>query len=68
MIAVYAERKTAAFIQNRLGPMVVGPKGLLQTVADLLKMLQKEDIKANAVDKIPFLIAPLIVFAAVFAG
>ncbi|MEM7297769.1 MAG: NADH-quinone oxidoreductase subunit NuoH [Bacteroidota bacterium] len=68
VIAVYAERKTAAFIQNRLGPMVVGPKGILQTIADLLKMLQKEDIRADAVDKIPFLIAPLIVFAAIFAG
>ncbi len=68
VVAVYVERKTAAFIQNRLGPMVVGPKGVLQTIADLLKMLQKEDIRATAVDKIPFLIAPLIVFAAVFAG
>ncbi|MEO9485062.1 MAG: NADH-quinone oxidoreductase subunit NuoH [Ekhidna sp.] len=68
IFAVYAERKTAAFIQNRLGPMEVGPKGILQTVADLLKMLQKEDIRANAVDLIPFLIAPLIVFAAVFTG
>ncbi|MEO1257067.1 MAG: complex I subunit 1 family protein, partial [Bacteroidota bacterium] len=68
VFAVYAERKTAAFIQNRLGPMEVGPKGILQTLADLLKMLQKEDIKAKAVDKIPFLIAPLIVFASVFAG
>lgn len=68
VFAVYAERKTAAFIQNRLGPMEVGPKGILQTIADLLKMLQKEDIRANAVDLIPFLIAPLIVFAAVFTG
>lgn len=68
MIAVYAERKTAAFIQNRLGPIVVGPKGIFQTIADLLKMLQKEDIRAAAIDKIPFLMAPLIVFAAVFAG
>lgn len=67
-MAVYAERKTAAFIQNRLGPMEVGPKGLFQTIADLLKMLQKEDIRASAIDKIPFLIAPMIVFAAVFAG
>ena len=48
--------------------MEVGPKGILQTIADLLKMLQKEDIRADAVDKIPFLIAPLIVFSAVFAG
>ena len=68
VVAVYAERKVAAFIQNRLGPMEVGPKGLLQTIADLLKMLQKEDIRANAVDLIPFLIAPMIVFAAVFTG
>ena len=68
VFAVYAERKTAAFIQNRLGPMEVGPKGILQTIADLLKMLQKEDIRANAVDIVPFLIAPLIVFAAVFMG
>ncbi len=68
VFAVYAERKTAAFIQNRLGPMEVGYKGILQTVADLLKMLQKEDIKAKAIDRIPFLIAPLIVFASIFAG
>lgn len=68
VVAVYAERKTAAFIQNRLGPMEVGPKGLLQTVADLLKMLQKEDIRPNAVDVIPFLIAPILVFASIFAG
>ena len=68
VFAVYAERKTAAFIQNRLGPMEVGPKGMLQTIADLLKMLQKEDIRANAIDIIPFLFAPFIVFAAVFTG
>lgn len=68
VFAVYAERKTAAFIQNRLGPMEVGPKGLLQTVADLLKMLQKEDIRASAVDLLPFLAAPFIVFTAVFVG
>lgn len=68
VFAVYAERKTAAFIQNRLGPMEVGPKGILQTVADLLKMLQKEDIRAKAIDIVPFLLAPFIVFAAVFVG
>lgn len=68
VVAVYAERKVAAFIQARLGPMEVGPKGIFQTVADLLKMLQKEDIRAKAVDMVPFLTAPIIVFAAVFAG
>ncbi len=68
VLVVYAERKTAAFIQNRLGPMVVGPYGIFQTLADLLKMLQKEDIRANAVDLMPFLVAPIIVFTAVFGG
>ena len=68
VFAVYIERKTAAFIQNRLGPMEVGYKGILQTIADLLKMLQKEDIEAKAIDRIPFLIAPLIIFASIFAG
>jgi NADH-quinone oxidoreductase subunit H len=68
VIGVYGERKVAAFVQNRLGPMEVGPKGIFQSIADLLKMLQKEDIRANAVDVIPFLIAPIIVFVAVFAG
>lgn len=68
MIGVYGERKIAAFIQNRLGPMEVGPLGLLQTIADLLKMLQKEDIRPIAADKVLFLVAPLVVFGAVFAG
>lgn len=68
VIAVYGERKIAGFIQNRLGPMEVGPKGLLQTVADLLKMLQKEDIRPKAADLLIFLGAPIVVFASIFGG
>lgn len=68
VIAVYGERKIAGFIQNRLGPMEVGPKGLFQTVADLLKMLQKEDIRPKAADKAIFLLAPIVVFASIFGG
>lgn len=68
LLAVYAERKISAFIQDRLGPMEVGYKGLLQTAADILKLLQKEIIIPRSADRILFLGAPVIIFSFVFAG
>ncbi len=68
VIGVWGERKIASFIQDRYGPMEVGYKGLLQTIADLLKMLQKEDLVPAAADKLLFLAAPIVIFAAVFTG
>jgi NADH-quinone oxidoreductase subunit H len=66
LFLVYMERKVCAFIQNRLGPMRVGPWGLLQTIADFIKLLMKELIKIKSADQLLFNIAPFIVITATF--
>ncbi len=68
LFAVYAERKIAGFVQDRLGPMETGKYGLLQTIADILKLIQKELITPAAADRILFAIAPIVIFVAVFIG
>jgi len=65
---VYAERKVSAFIQDRLGPMETGYYGIAQTVADLLKALQKEDIIPTKAVSPLFKLAPFIIFASIFTG
>ncbi len=55
---VYSERKVLAWIQDRKGPNRVGPLGLLQPLADLIKMLAKEDFKPAGADKWLFYLAP----------
>jgi NADH-quinone oxidoreductase subunit H len=57
---VYVERKVLAFIQSRLGPMRVGPYGLLQPIADAVKLLTKEDIAPRTADAVVFKAAPII--------
>lgn len=68
ILAVYAERKLSAFIQDRLGPMETGYYGIGQTIADLLKLIQKEDIIPAKADRFLFRIAPIVIFVAIFAG
>jgi len=66
LFLVYAERKVCAFIQNRLGPNRVGPVGIFQTIADLIKLLMKELIPIKNADNLLFNIAPFIVIIASF--
>lgn len=60
IILVWVERRVSAFIQNRLGPNRVGPFGLLQTVADVVKLLMKEDIVPTNANKPIHDLAPII--------
>ena len=65
---VLAERKLLGFFTQRKGPNRVGYWGLLQTIADALKLLCKENITPNKVDKILFNLAPILVFIPMFAA
>ena len=67
LVLVLAERKVAARFQNRTGPMRVGPWGTLQTLADGIKLIFKEDYIPPQGDKVLFMLAPYIIFACSFA-
>jgi NADH-quinone oxidoreductase subunit H len=65
IFTIWLERKIVGRIQDRLGPNRVGPFGLLQSVADALKMLTKEVITPEGADRVVYLIAPLLMVVSV---
>jgi NADH-quinone oxidoreductase subunit H len=67
-VMVYVERKVAARIQQRMGPTLVGPYGILQPLADIIKLVMKEDLRPKAADKILFALAPMIAATAAFSA
>jgi NADH-quinone oxidoreductase subunit H len=66
-LGTYAERKISADLQMRIGPNRVGPYGLLQFLADGVKMILKEDIIPSGADKFIFVLAPILCMVGVFA-
>ena len=57
---VYVERKVAAYCSSAIGPYLVGPKGLLQPFADVIKLMFKEELRPKAADTFLFALAPII--------
>jgi NADH-quinone oxidoreductase subunit H len=67
-VMVYVERKVAALLQQRMGPYLVGPKGLLQPIADIVKLMFKEELRPAAADPLLFALAPIISATAAIAA
>ena len=62
LVAILGEMKISAWVQDRVGPMRTGPKGLLQPLADILKLIQKEDMRPTGADRTLYGLAPYLTF------
>jgi NADH-quinone oxidoreductase subunit H len=67
-VLVYAERKIAGLIQQRYGPYLVGPRGMFQPLADIVKLMFKEELRPKAADPLLFYLAPILSATAAFAA
>jgi len=67
-VMVYVERKVAAQLQQRIGPSLVGWKGVLQPLADIIKLMFKENLRPGAADPLLFALAPIIAATCAFAA
>ncbi len=68
LVAILGELKISAWIQERLGPMRTGPWGMLQPIAEVVKLIQKEDLTPTNSNKFLFNLAPFIIFTGAYAS
>src|SRR5688572_7456432 len=68
LVAILGEMKVSAWMQHRVGPMETGPYGIMQPLADIVKLMQKESLRPTGANRWLYQLAPFIVFVGSFAA